>query len=412
MKTIDQIDVNQLKNDDTNCFITVCEGAKQKDGALSGIAYAAKDNILTKDVKTTAASQSLCDFVPYYEAKVIELLNDAGAVLVAKTNMDELALGSSGETSYFGKTLNPVFPGKTPGGSSSGSAVAVAKDYVGFALGSDTSGSIRQPAAFCKVVGIKPTYGSVSNSGLVSCATSMDTIGTLTKTVEDGALVLSVITQRDINCNEDTANKTVGIIKQSMDYKGLDSAVKNSFNEAIEKLKAKGIKVVEIDMPNFENQLTVYNIISTAELSSNMAKFDGIKFGYRAKGDSWEEIFVNSRTEGFGTLVKERIIKGTYYLAQEGYDSCLIPAQKVRTLIINEYEEAMKNCDLILSPTTPTLPFNEGESKGDEDVFTVGASLVGMPAMSVPYNDMGIEVIASYDNETTMLSLAKLIEEL
>ncbi|MBQ9625276.1 MAG: Asp-tRNA(Asn)/Glu-tRNA(Gln) amidotransferase subunit GatA [Clostridia bacterium] len=400
-------------NNEYKALVTVCESVDNLNkGSLYGVPFTVKDNILTKDVLTTACSKTLAEYVPYEDADVVKLLKEQGAMLIGKAVLDEFAMGSTGETSCNGVALNPVDKALTTGGSSSGSAVSVACGMAAFSLGSDTSGSVRQPAAMCNIVGVKPSYETVSMKGLFTCVTSMDCIGVLASNVKDSAKVLSVISDNKISgeIKSDTGI-TIGIPKEYFEYSRLDDNVKVTVTEAIDKLKAKGIKVIDVSIPSFENHWVAYNIISSAEISSNFGKIDGIKFGYRGEGNSWEEIFVNSRTESFGKKVKERIVKGTYYLGEDGY-GYLQDAQRLRTKIIEDYEKAFNACDVLITPTTPTYPFKVGNSQGDEDMFTVAAGLTGMPAVSVPYKKTGVQVMAKRDNEAAMFGAALLIEEL
>lgn len=392
-------------------LVTLCEkGDEPKKGSLYGVPYTAKDNILTKNILTSACSKTLEDFIPYVDAKAIHLLKVEGAVLLGKATMDEFAFGSTGETSAGAVALNPHDTCLTTGGSSSGSAVSVACGMAAFSLGTDTSGSVRQPAAMCKIVGVKPSYGAVSNDGIIVCATSMDCVGVLASNVKDSAKVLGVISDGkicgDINSKTEL---TIGLPKEYFDYELMDSKVKSQVLGAVDALKNKGCKIVSVDIPTFEQHWIVYNIISSAEVSSNFGKLDGIKCGYRGDGNGWEEIFVNSRTNSFGPKTKERIIKGTYYLGEDGYDY-LVDAQKLRTKIIEDYNKAFESCDVLLTPTVPTLPFRVGGARGDEDIFTVGAGLAGLPAISVPFQDTGVQIMAKRDDEATMFSAAQIVE--
>lgn len=413
-KFADTISEVKALNDRYKALVTVCEREEDlPDGELFGVPFTVKDNVLTKDVLTTACSKTLADYCPYEDARAVELLKKAGAVMVGKATMDEFAFGSTGETAAVGSVaLNPLDTSLTTGGSSSGSAVCVASGMAAFSLGSDTSGSVRQPAAFCKVVGVKPSYETVSTQGLFTCVTSMDCIGVLASNVEDSAKVLGIISEGKIKGEIDQkTNITVGMPKEYFDYEFLDKKVKSQVLEAIEALKKKGCNIVSVDIPSFDSQWVAYSVIGCAEVSSNFGKVDGIKFGYRGEGDSWEEIFVNSRTESFGEKVKERIIKGTYYLGEEGY-GYLLDAQRIRTKIIQDYESAFAQCDVLVTPTVPTLAFKAGQARGDEDVFTVGAGLVGLPAISVPYKDTGVQVMAKRNDEANMFAAASLIEEI
>ena len=326
--------------------------------------------------------------------------------------MDEFAFGSTGESSCNSVALNPLDKALTTGGSSSGSAVSVACGMAAFSLGSDTSGSVRQPAAMCKVVGVKPSYETVSMQGLFTCVTSMDCIGVLASNVKDSAKILETISDGKISGDvKENKNITIGIPQEYFDYSLLDKNVKDQVMSAIDSLKADGYKVVPVSIPTFDSHWVAYNIIGSAEVSSNFGKVDGIKFGHRSEGNSWEEIFVNSRTECFGEKVKERIIKGTNFLGEEGY-GYLQDAQRIRTKIISDYEKAFEICDVLITPTVPTLPFKVGNARGDEDIFTVAAGLVGLPAISVPYKDTGVQVMAKRNDEAAMFSMANEIEQI
>lgn len=383
-------------------------------GSLYGVPYAVKDIFVTKDVPTTACSKMLADFVPYYDAKVVRLLKKAGAMMLGKTVMDEFAFGSTGRTSCMDVAVNPVDKDTITGGSSSGSAVAVKAGQVCFALGSDTSGSVRQPAAFCGVVGVKPSCEAVSNEGLIACVSSMDAVGVLASCVEDSARVLEVLSEGKINGQiADMPKGTkVGVPEEYFAYGNLDSELKGEVEKAIQELEKKGAQIVPVSIPHFAHQLTVYGIIGTSEVSSNFAKMDGMKYGHRGGGDSWEEIFMNSRSQGFGETVKERIIAGTFFMCGDNYENYLVPAQQVRTLIIQDYERALAQVDCLVTPTTPTYAYpTDAPNRGDEDVFTVGASLAGLPAISVPYGKAGVQVMAAREHEEILFAVARQIEQ-
>lgn len=398
-------------NDEYKALVTVCDKVDElPKGKLYGVPFTVKDNILTKDVLTTASSKALAEYVPYLDAKAVALLKQQGAMLVGKATMDEFAFGSTGETSCTCVALNPKDKELTTGGSSSGSAVSVACGMAAFSLGSDTSGSVRQPAAMCGVVGVRPSYETVSMQGLFTCVTSMDCIGVLASGVKDSANVLGIISEGKIDSDiKANTGLTIGIPKEYFEYEHLDKKVAEQVNEAIGALKAKGYNVVSVEIPTFAHHWVAYNIIGSAEVSSNFGKFDGVKFGHREEGNSWEEIFVNSRTAAFGSKVKERIIKGTYYLGEDGY-AVLQDAQRLRTKIIADYEKAFESCDVLLTPTVPTMPFKVGEARGDEDIFTVAAGLTGIPAISVPFKDTGVQIMAKRNDEASMFSVALEIE--
>ena len=370
-----------------NAFVTVCpeEALKQAeevqkkidDGSLTsplaGVPMAVKDNMCTKGILTSCASKILTGFKPTYTATAVKKLEEAGAVMLGKVNMDEFAMGSTTETSYNGATINPWGENRVPGGSSGGSAVAVAADMAYYALGSDTGGSIRQPCAFCGITGIKPTYGAVSRYGLIAYASSLDQIGPMGKNVEDVAEVLSVISGHDpkdstsvnqqpmkITLNNDIKGKKIGIPR---DYfgKGLDGDVKNAVLAAADKLKELGAEVEEFDMPSLEYAIPAYYIIACAEASSNLSRFDGVKYGYAAKDfDDLTDLYYKSRSEGFGTEVKRRILIGAFVLSSGYYDAYYKKALQVKAVIKQSFDKAFEKYDVILSPTAPTTALKMG----------------------------------------------------
>ena len=372
---------------------------------LTGIPIALKDNLCTKGIRTTCSSKILENFVPPYDATVVGRLKEAGAVFVGKTNMDEFAMGSSTENSAFGLTANPWDVGRIPGGSSGGSAAAVAADACVAALGSDTGGSIRQPAAMCGVVGLKPTYGRVSRYGLVAFASSLDQIGPLTKDVTDCALMMNAIaghdsydsTSADIptpdyarGLNRSLAGLRIGI---PSDYfiDGMDAEVLHAVKEAIHTLGNMGAKTREVLLPHTEYAVATYYILATAEAGSNLARYDGVKYGYRAKPTKdLLEMYMKTRQAGFGPEVKRRIMLGTYALSSGYYDAYYRKAQCVRTLIKSDFDEAFKQVDLIVTPTAPTAAFKIGEKTQDplqmylSDIFTISVNIAGIPALSMP----------------------------
>lgn len=389
--------------------------AGEEIGVLEGIPGAIKDNICIEGVRTTAASKILDNYIAPYDATVIKNLKEAGAVFLGKANMDEFAMGSSTEKSAYGPTKNPHDLGRVPGGSSGGSAAAVASGEAVWALGTDTGGSIRQPASFCGVVGLKPTYGRVSRSGAIAMASSLDQIGPLTKTVEDAAIILSVISGRDnldatsaksfakdytSYLTGEVAGLKIGIVKDYLDNLGVE--VKNSFEKVVGKYREMGAEIKEIELPNAKYSLPVYYILMPCEVSSNLARFDGIKYSMRAfdhkdteldfvpEDKNLIETYLDTRRYGFGPEPKRRIMLGTYALSSGYYDAYYLRAQKVRTLIRKDFEKAFEEVDLILTPTTPTPAFKFGEKTDDpiqmylEDVFTITANIVGVPAISVP----------------------------
>ncbi len=373
--------------------------------ALLGVPVALKDNLCTKGVQTTASSRILDGYVPPYDATVVERLEAAGAVIVGKTNCDEFAMGSSTENSAYGPTRNPWATDRTPGGSSGGSAAAVAARMVPLALGSDTGGSIRQPAALCGVVGFKPSYGRVSRYGLLAFASSLDQIGPLTRSVRDAALVAAVIAGHD-PCDSTSANVPIpdfqaalgatdlrGIrigVPRHLFREGVDAEVMAAFDAAIEVTRQQGAEIVDVTLEHSPEAIPVYYIIATAEASANLARYDGVRYGYRAAAATLGDMYDRTRGGGFGREVKRRIILGTYVLSAGYYDAYYRKAQQVRTLIRRDYDRALASVDVIAMPTSPTAAFALGERTEDpvqmylSDVFTVGANLAGLPAVSVP----------------------------
>lgn len=405
---------------------------------LLGIPYLLKDNILATGWLTTAASKMLENYVAPYDATVVARLKSAGAVLLGKTNLDEFAHGASTETSFFGPTKNPHNLAYSTGGSSGGSAAAVAANLCLFALGTDTGGSIRHPASFCGCVGLKPSYGLCSRYGLISMTSSTDVPGPLTKTPADALLVLSVIAGFDAHDgttnNEDIPDylkqfndfslvgKKIGIVKEFMSN-DVSPEIKAAIEKAIAVVTDLGGQVVEVNLPHALYGVSVYYVITPSEVSSNLARYDGLRFGYSSENvDNLDEEYLESRTIGFGSEVKRRIMLGTYALSAGYYDAYYLKAQKVRTLIINDFNEAFANVDFLLSPTTPNTAFKIGEQINDplkmylEDIFLTPASLAGIPAVSIPgglANDMpiGLQLMANRYNEAEMLACAELISE-
>ncbi|MFZ5365267.1 MAG: Asp-tRNA(Asn)/Glu-tRNA(Gln) amidotransferase subunit GatA [Patescibacteria group bacterium] len=444
---LDQIEKRQPE---INAFLTVMADAAldrakfiddkiakgQALKSLEGIPLAIKDNISIDRYPATAASKILRNYAAPYNATVIEQLEDQGALFLGKTTMDEFAMGSSGENSAFGKAKNPFNPERVPGGSSSGSAAAVADDQCLAALGSDTGGSIRQPAAFCGCVGLKPTYGRVSRHGLMAMASSFDQIGPLAKSAEDAALLLQTIAGHDrfdstsIDRKDDfmdTLDKPLKGLKIGIPddnfFEGLDAHVKDDFSAAFRLLAQLKVKFKKIALPNFKYSLAAYYILMPAEVSSNMARFDGVKFGLREKGAaSLEEMYKKTRAFGFGDEVKRRIMIGTFVLS-EGYAGAYYKqAQKIRTLIKHDFDNAFKKVDAIIMPTTPTIAFRFGEKTDDPlqmylaDIFTVSANVAGIPAISVPMNQVGefptgLQILGNYFDEATILRIAHHFEE-
>jgi len=404
---------------------------------LEGIPIAVKDNMCTKGMFTTCASRILENFCSPYDATVISKLKESGAILMGKTNMDEFAFGSSTENSAFGTTKNPYDFERVPGGSSGGSAACVSANLCFGALGSDTGGSIRQPASFCGVVGLKPTYGRVSRYGLVAFASSLDQIGPITKNVKDTCLLMNVIsgkdpkdsTSADIEIPDyeqflrtDLKDVKIGIPKEYF-VSGTDKEVEKKIREFIKISEELGAKIEEISLPHTSYGIAVYYIIATAEASSNLARFDGVKYGYRTKNyRNLLEMYINTRGEGFGEEVKRRIILGTYVLSSGYYEDYYLKAQKVRTLIKKDFLDAFEKVDVILTPTTPELPFKIGKKKDDplkmylSDLFTVNVNLSGLPSISLPVGfsssnlPVGLQIIAPHFREEKIIEVASAIE--
>lgn len=408
--------------------------AKQDlDEPLLGIPYIAKDNFLTVRTHTTAASKILEPFDSPYESTATRALNAAGAILVAKANMDSFGHGSSTENSDFGPTKNPHDDSKVPGGSSGGSAAAVALGLASFALGTDTGGSIRQPASFCGVVGIKPTYGLVSRYGVVSMVSSTDVVGPLARSVDDAALILDVIAGQDpkdgttIERPTDSYTKSetkplrIGVVKEYLG-EGVAPEVKEQIMNAVEKFKAAGNTVEEVSLPSLELALAAYYIIMPAEVSSNLSRYDGVKFGHYAKdAKTLSERYLQSRDEGFNAEAKRRILIGTYMLSSGYYDAYYKQAQKVRTKLVEEFAKAFEQYDVLIGPVAPTLPFKLGEKQNDPlsmylgDIMTVAPSLAGLPVVSMPAGwvgklPVGIQLIGAQAHEAEVLNAAQQLE--
>ena len=411
--------------------------AGEKVGKLAGVPFIAKDNFLVFGADTTAASNILKGFVAPYQATVIEKLEAEGAICVAKANLDAFAHGSSTENSDFFTTLHPTDQSRVPGGSSGGSAASVALDMAPFALGSDTGGSIRLPAAYTGIVGYKPTYGLVSRSGVVAMASSTDVIGPLTRTVEDAAVVLDVIAGLDeldgttimrdntsyTDLSFDLKGKKIGVIKEYMG-EGLQSGVRSQIESAIKRIKAAGADVSEISLPSLPSALAVYYIICPAEVSSNLGRYDGQRYGYSyTDAKDLDESYGKSRSIGFGKEAKRRIMIGTYVLSSGYYDAYYKKAQTVRTKLINEFNEAFKTVDFLIGPTAPNVAFKIGENIADPlqmyltDILTVAANLVGNPSISIPAGlsenlPVGLQIMAPQKADRQLLALAKQIEGL
>ena len=413
--------------------------AKKQARPLEGVPLAIKDLFCTKDILTTAASKMLKNFKPTYESTVTKKLWDAGAILLGKTNLDEFAMGSSNETSFFGASINPWSKDNkqyVPGGSSGGSASAVSGNITIAAIGTDTGGSIRQPASYCGIVGLKPTYGRCSRWGIVSFASSLDQAGPMTKTVNDSALMLDVMAGHDkkdstsadlekTNFYKNLKNSKklkIGIPKQ---YKNdqLNKEIVKFWELGIEFFKKNNCEIVEIDLPHTEYALATYYIISSAEASSNLARYDGIRYGLRKNSEDINDLYEQTRSDGFGDEVKRRIMIGTYVLSAGYYDAYYLKAQKVRSKIINDFNQAFEKVDVIFTPTAPSDAFEQGSKIDDpiqmylNDVFTVPVSLAGLPAISVPIGlssnnlPLGFQIIGKRFDEDSVLSAAKIIEE-
>lgn len=444
--------LSQIKNIDENIgsFITVLYdsavfSAKEADkklakgdarGSLFGVPYALKDNILTKGIKTTCASKILWSFVPPYSATVENKIKEHGGILLGKLNMDEFAMGSSTEHSYFKATRNPYDISKIPGGSSGGSATAVVADEAFFTLGSDTGGSIRQPASFCGCVGLKPTYGRVSRYGLVAFASSLDQIGPLTKDVRDSAIILDVISGKDSNDSTTyhsnnssfesalTGNikgKKIGVPKEYLD--GVDKEILSHISLSLENLKHLGAICNETSLKLYKYALPAYYLISSGEASSNLSRYDGVKYGFAAQDcDNLADLYKESRSQGFGDEVKRRILLGTYTLSSENYSAHFKKAQQVRTLIIEEFNKLFNDYDVLVTPAYPTLPSKIGKGGTSIEMYVGGnclacANLAGLPAIVIPCGysrnglPIGIQILGKPFDEATILNVAYALEK-
>lgn len=441
--------------DEINAFITIDkEGARAQAakidekfkngkelGRLAGIPIGIKDNIMTKDIKTTCGSKMLENFISPFDATVIETIKAEDGIIVGKMNMDEFAMGATTETSYFGSTKNPLDLELVPGGSSGGSAAAVAAKLVAIALGSDTGGSVNQPASFCGVVGLKPSYGRISRYGLVPLANTLDVIGILAKDTLDAEYLLSVLSGYDENdatsisediapdfeCNilKNDALETIkiGIPKESGNIE-IDDYINENFIKIIELIKEKGGKVVEVSLPKLDYAFETYLLVANAEASANLARFDGLRYGHRAKEyDTLDELFIKSRTEAFGDEVKRRIMVGTYILREDYAEDYYMQALKVRTLIREDFDKAFAECDVLLTPTSPRLPYKLGSRREQEidfykgSLFTVPVNLSGICAMNIPiFNNggfpIGIQLIGDKFQEKDIVSLGYAIERM
>ena len=428
-------------NGELNAFLEIdregalgrAAGVVNGGGALASVPIAVKDNICVRGMQTSCGSRILGDYHPPYNATVIERLLDAGAVIIGKTNCDEFAMGSSNENSAFGQVKNPWDTTRVPGGSSGGSAAAVAAGIVPVALGSDTGGSVRQPASLCGVLGLKPTYGRNSRYGLVAFASSLDQVGIFAREVADVARVLGVIAGRD-RYDSTTADVPVPDYTATLDGdmkgarigfpralfgEGLDQEVAKAVKDVVDVYRELGAEIVEVELPNASYAIAVYYIIATAEASSNLARFDGVRYGFRAEdAPELRQMYRKTREEGFGAEVKRRIMLGTYVLSAGYYDAYYRKAQQVRTLIKNDFLNAFKTCDAIITPTAPTAAFALGEKVDDplamylNDIYTVTANLAGIPGLSVPCGlsstrlPIGFQLLGPYWSEPTLLKLA------
>ena len=433
------------KHSDLNCFITVTEaeamaGAKSADqlisdgkaGPLTGIPFAHKDIFCTQGIKTSCGSKMLENFQAPYNATVIERFNQAGTVTLGKLNMDEFAMGSSNETSFFGPVKNPWDLSAVPGGSSGGSACAVAARLAVGATGTDTGGSIRQPAAFCGVTGLKPTYGRVSRYGMIAFASSLDQGGPMTRTVEDAALMLQTMAGFDSRdstsvdkpvpdyskgLNESLAGLKIGLPKEFFG-ESLNAEMGQVVDAAIAEYTRLGAEIIEVSMPNINLSIPAYYIVAPAECSANLSRFDGVRYGYRCEApEDLTDLYIRSRGEGFGAEVKRRILIGTYALSTGYYDAYYLKAQKIRRLISEDFKKALSEVDVLMGPVTPTPAFGLGEKTGDpiemylSDMYTIAVNLAGLPALSIPagfidHKPVGLQIIGNYFDEARLLNVA------
>ena len=445
------IDRNKETGKELNCYISfttdkALEQAKKADAriasgdatALTGIPLGHKDIFCTRGIKTSCASKILDNFLAPYDATVVERLEKAGMVTLAKTNMDEFAMGSSNETSYYGACLNPWDKQRVPGGSSGGSASAVAARLLPAATGTDTGGSIRQPAALCGITGLKPTYGRVSRYGMIAFASSLDQGGTLTRDARDAAMLLSGMAGYDrrdstsveqpvedyvARLDDSIEGLRIGLPKQYFSAE-LDDEIRSKIDDAIAVLQKAGAKISDIELPNTQLSIPTYYVISPAECSSNLERYDGVRFGYRCENPrDLGDLYCRSREEGFGKEVKRRIMIGTYVLSSGYYDAYYLKAQKLRRLIRDDFQQAFKQVDVILGPTTPSTAFKLGENMDDpinmylSDIYAVSVNLAGLPGMSVPVGfanslPVGMQLIGNYFDEGRLLNLAHQFQQL
>lgn len=448
-----QLEMIKQRDPEYHCYITVMEEdayaqaadvqkridtGELADSMLAGVPMAVKDNICTKGVRTTCASKILYNFEPVYDATVIEKLKSAGAVIIGKTNMDEFAMGSTTETSHFGETFNPWNTSRVPGGSSGGSAAAVAAEEAFYALGSDTGGSIRQPAGYCGVTGIKPTYGTVSRYGLIAYASSLDQIGTIGRNISDCAAALEIISGHDPKDStsvdtqnyaytkalvDDVKGMRIGIPKDYLGA-GLEEDVKESIQKAAEVFRSKGAIVEEFELHSVDYAVPSYYVIACAEASSNLSRFDGVKYGYRSpEAEGLQEVYKNTRSEGFGNEVKRRMMIGAFVLSSGYYDAFYNKALKVRAIINDGFQKAFEKYDIILGPTAPETAPALGESLSDplkmylSDIYTVSVNLAGLPAVSLPCGKdskglpVGMQLIGKHFGETDIIRAAYSYEQ-
>ena len=433
-------DLNTYITEDFSNALLKAKSFDQKpnfDLKLPGVPIAVKDLFCTKDVKTTAGSKILNNFIPPYESTVTQNIWNEGAILLGKLNCDEFAMGSSNETSFFGNVQSPIDKGLVPGGSSGGSASALAANLTPITIGTDTGGSIRQPASFTGTVGLKPTYGSCSRYGIVAFASSLDQAGPMSKDVKDCALLQEIIstydekdsTSIDFKRNEyskeltnNIKGKKIGIPKEYR-VDGMPKEIEDLWTKGIEYVKDCGAVIVEISLPHTNYALPAYYIVAPAEASSNLARYDGVKYGFRSKGENLIDMYEKTRSEGFGSEVQRRIMIGTYVLSSGYYDAYYLKAQKVRKLIKNDFDEAYKKVDAILTPSTPSAAFKIGEKTNDpvsmylNDIFTVPVNLAGLPAISIPAGvdvkgyPLGLQIIGKAFDEQSILNIAYAMEE-
>ena len=434
------------ENKHLNAFITLNEENSLKKAEaldksssnlpLAGIPIAQKDLFCTKGIRTTCASNILNNFIPPYSATVIENLEKAGCISIGKTNMDEFAMGSSNETSFFGNVQNPWGQKLVPGGSSGGSASAIAAGIVPAASGTDTGGSIRQPASLCGISGLKPTYGRISRWGMIAFASSLDQAGPMARTAEDCAIMLNEMCSHDEkdttslndkipnfedNLNNSLNGKKIGIVKD-LDLSSLDNDVVAVYENSLKEFISMGAELIDINLPNLSLSVPTYYVVAPAECSSNLSRFDGVKFGRRsANPKDLEELYIQTRSEGFGDEVKRRILIGSYVLSAGYYDAYYKKAQQVRRLIKNDFDSAFKNVDVIMTPTTRGPAFEMGSKGSDpiqmylEDLFTISANLAGLPAMSIPNGNIdnkpiGLQIIGNFLDESTILNFAHMYQ--